>query len=98
MNDPEMAEIIAGQPKSDDAEAWTPRVADFKLEHHMLRDIISELKRIGQVTTAQLTGKPQPLEKPFPMPRTAIDAAIAAHERQWAEDFVGQFGFDASDI
>jgi len=98
VNDPEQAELMARQPKAEGGEEWAPRVADFKLEHHMLRDIISELKRIGQVSTAQLTGKPQPMEKPFPMPRTAIDAAIAAHEREWAEDFVAQFGFDASDI
>jgi len=98
LKDPEQAEIMAQQPKPETDEEWAPRLAEFKLEHHMLRDIISELKRIGQISATQLTGKAQPVEKPFPLPRTAIDAAITAHERQWAEDFIGQFGFDASDI
>lgn len=98
VNDPEQAEFMARRPKPETAEEWAPRVAEFQLIHHMMRDAISELKRIGQVSTAQLTGKPQPVEKPFPLPRTAVDAAIAAHEREWAEDFVAQFGFDSNDI
>ena len=94
-NDPEMAEQMARMPKPEGE--WAPRASEFGLNEQMLRDVIHELKQVKQAVIAGAGGKPS-AEKPFPMPRTAIDAAIAAHEREWAEDFVSQFGFDASDI
>lgn len=94
-NDPELARELARAPKPEGE--WAPRVAEFDLKAHMLREIITELKQIKQAGIAQTGNKPGP-EKPFPMPRTEIDRAIEAAEREWTVDFVAQFGFDASDI
>lgn len=95
VNDPEMAALIARQPKPEGE--WSPRTSEFGLQEHMLSTVISELKQVKQAVIAGAGGSPSP-EKPFPMPRTAVDDAIAEMEHQWAVDFVSQFGFDASDI
>ena len=95
VNDPEEAKFIASLPTPEGE--WSPRVSEFKLDHHMYRAMISELKQIKQSIVASAGGKPAQ-EKPFPTPRTAIDEAIAQAEREWSEDFVAQFGFEASDI
>jgi len=95
VNDPEEARYIASLPTPEGE--WSPRVSEFKLDHHMWRVMISELKQIKQNIVASAGGKPSQ-EKPFPAPRTAIDAALEAAEREWAENFVGQFGFGAEDI
>jgi len=95
LNDPDMARELARLPKPDGE--WSPRVSEFKLDHHMFQVMISELKQIKQGVIAAAGGKPSH-EKPFPAPRTEIDNAVAAMEREWAEDFISQFGFDASDI
>jgi hypothetical protein len=95
VNDKETAAEIAAMPRSD--EEWAPRVSEFGLAEHMLREVIHELKQLRQATIAVSGNKP-PAEKPFPVPRTEVERAIENIERQWAESFVGKFGFDANDI
>lgn len=95
VNDKEYAAHIASLPKSD--TEWAPRVAEFDLTAHLLREVLHELKALKQVSLAAAGGKPGEV-KPFPGPRTEIERAIEDAEKQWAESFVGQFGFDSSDI
>ena len=95
MNDKEATEQIAAMPKPD--EEWAPSVSEYDLQAHLLREILQANKALIQVTIAAAGGKPGS-DKPFPAPRTEIDRAIAALERDWAESFVGKFGFDAADI
>jgi hypothetical protein len=98
-NDPETAAHLAELrlSKSDDAEPWSPRISEFDLNITMLREILHAIKGLRQVSIAAAGGKPGE-EKPFPAPYTEIDRAIEAAERNWAEMFAGQFGFDADDI
>ena len=95
VNDPEAAALIAQMPKS--SEEWSPRVSEFDLTAHLLREILHAVKGGGQIAVAVAGGKPGEL-RPFPAPVTEVERAIASAERQWAESFVGQFGFDATDI
>lgn len=95
VNDKEAAAEIAALPKPD--REWSPRFAEYDLTAHLLREILHSLKSLRSVSIAAAGGKPGE-EKPFPAPYTEIDSAIAAADRQWAETFVGQFGFDAADI
>ena len=94
-NDKEYAAHLATLPKSD--TEWSPRVSEFGLKEHLLRDLLHEVRNLKQVTIAAAGGRPSE-EKPFPAPRTEIERAIADADRQWAESFVGQFGFSAEDI
>lgn len=98
-NDPETARELAAisLDKDPDAEPWAPRVSEFGLTQHLLRDILHAIKETSQATIAAAGGKPSEIT-PFPAPRTAIDQAIENAERAWAEDFAGRFGFSASDI
>lgn len=95
VNDPEAAAVIANTPKS--TSEWSPRVSEFDLTAHLLREILHATKANGQISIAAAGGKPGDL-KPFPAPVTEVERAIEAVEREWAESFVEQFGFDASDI
>ncbi|MBG6083235.1 hypothetical protein [Zhihengliuella flava] len=94
-NDPEAAEAIAAMPQLE--EEWAPRTSEFDLHAKILREIVHELKQNRQATIAAAGGKP-PAESPFPAPRTEIDKAIERAERTWTQDFIQQFGFDATDI
>lgn len=95
VNDPQMADVIAAQPKSD--REWAPSFAEFDLQAHLLREILHALKHNGQIALSAAGGSASDV-KPFPAPRTEIDRAIAELDREWAEDFAAQFGFDATDI
>lgn len=95
VNDKEYAAHIADMPKSPDE--WSPRVSEFNLTVHLLREILHAVKGNGQIAVATAGGKPGEL-KPFPAPVTEVERAIAAVERQWAESFVSRLGFDATDI
>lgn len=94
-NDPEMARELARLPKPEGE--WSPRVSEFGLQEQMFQMMISQLIQIKQSILASAGEKPTP-EKSFPSPVTEIDRAMKAMEREWAEDFVSQFGFDATDI
>lgn len=95
VNDPEMAAHIAAMPSPE--EEWAPAVSEYNLTAHLLRETVHELKQVKQAVIAS-TGTRPPHEKPFPAPRTEVDRAIAALEREWAQSFIEQWGFDASDI
>ena len=95
VNDPEAAAEIAALPRPENE--WAPSISEYDLTAHLLREILHSIKSLRQVSVAAAGGRPGE-EKPFPAPRTEVERAIAALERQWAETFVGQFGFDASDI
>ncbi|KUM34533.1 hypothetical protein AR689_10340 [Arthrobacter sp. EpRS71] len=95
VNDKEYAAHIASQPKPKGE--WAPRVSEFDLNAHLLREILHAVKSLRQTSIAVAGGKPSD-EAPFPGPRTEIDRALADLDRQWTEDFIGQFGFDATDI
>lgn len=98
-NDPEAAAQLAAMrlDAKDDAEPWAPKLSEFDLNITMLREILHAIKGLRQVSIAAAGGKPGD-EKPFPAPYTEIDRALAAAERNWAEMFVQQFGFEPDDI
>lgn len=95
VNDEESAAQIAAMPKTD--SEWTPRVSEFDLNAHILRELLQAVRSLKQVTVAAAGSRPRD-EKPFPYPKTELDRAIEEADRRWAESFVGQFGFDATDI
>lgn len=95
VNDKETAAELAQLPKPE--REWAPGVAEYDLHAHILRDLVNEVRSLTAVTIAAAGGKPGEV-KPFPVPRTEIDRAIQAAERDWAESFVSQYGFDAADI
>lgn len=94
-NDPELAEQLARQPESD--EEWSPRLAEFGLTEMLLREILHELKVNSAITMSAAGGKPGDV-KPFPAPRTAIQAARERLEREWAVDLAAKFGFTPDDV
>ncbi|WP_138443518.1 hypothetical protein [Sinomonas susongensis] len=99
-DDPETAAHLASlrMQEADEAKpAWAPRVSEFDLHAVLLREVIQRLDGIYQAAVVQ-TGNKAPEIPTFPGPRTAIDKAIEAAERDWAEGFVQQFGFDPEDI
>lgn len=94
-NDPEYAKHLASLPESE--EKWSPRVSDFDLNAILLRDVLNTLGVISQ-QLVQVNGGSPKQPKPFPAPFTEIDRAKAAAEREFAEDLVGMFGFEAADL
>ncbi|SEI44673.1 hypothetical protein SAMN04487917_101337 [Arthrobacter sp. yr096] len=95
VNDKEYAAYMASLPKSEDE--WAPRVAEFDLNAHLLRELLHAVKSLSTVTLAAAGGKPSE-PTPFPAPRTELERAMEAADRRWTEDFIGRLGFDASDI
>jgi hypothetical protein len=95
VNDKETAAELAALPKPE--REWAPGIAEYDLHAHILREILHGIKSLRQVSIAVAGGKPGE-EQMFPAPFTEIDRAIQAAERQWAESFIGGFGFDAADI
>ena len=47
VNDPEAALVIANMPRPD--TEWSPRVAEFDLNAHLLREILHAVKSNGQI-------------------------------------------------
>lgn len=98
VNDPaEAATLAKARLNAGDSEEWSPRVSEFDLTAHMLRELIHETRMMRAVLIQANGGKPGEL-KPFPAPRTEIDAAVERLEREWTEDFLGKLGFDKSYI
>jgi hypothetical protein len=99
-NDPETAAHLAKlrlQESEGDKPDWSPRVAEYDLHAMLMREMIQRLDGIYQAAVAQTGNKP-PQIPAFPTPKTAIDKAVAAAEREWTEAFVQQFGFSPDDI
>lgn len=101
-NDPEAARMLAqmqiDSEESGKARSWRPRVAEYKLENIQLGALISEMKRMNQALSVQITQKKPDAETPFPTPLTAIDLEIEAIERERTVELAALFGFGAEDI
>jgi hypothetical protein len=95
VNDPDEAARLAAMPPS--TERWSPRVSEYGLPAIMAREQINLLMTISQQLVGLAHGKPkQP--KLFPQPRTAIDRAVEAMERQHIEQIAGLLGFSPEDL
>ena len=95
VNDPEMADLLVREKKPE--QAWAPRVSEFDLNAHLLREILHILKALRQTTLA-VAGQRPPEEKPFPVPQTQLGRAQAEADQEWAVEFASQFGFSPADI
>lgn len=96
-DDPEAAKAIAEANQGKEMEPWAPRTAEWDLHATMLGDISNGIKTLIAATIKVNGGKPGDV-KPFPTPKTEIQAAMKAAERDWAVKFAGQFGFSAEDL
>lgn len=96
-NDPEAAKAIAEASQGRESEPWAPRTAEWDLHATMLGDIAMKLDRLAAILIKVNGGNPGDV-KPFPTPKTQIQAAMKAAEREWAVQFAGQFGFSAEDL
>lgn len=95
-NDPELAEIMAAQPTP--SEPWTPRVQDWGLTNMLLAQAVNGLTMLQNTQIAIATQKKPAEFKPFPTPRTAVDRAKEAHEKQFVTDVLGLLGFEPGDF
>lgn len=95
VNDPEQAAELAKLPAPQ--ESWTPKVSEYDLAAIMMRDQINLLATISQQLVGLAHGKPkQP--KLFPGPRTEIDRAVKAMEREHIEGIAAALGFSPEDL
>lgn len=96
-NDPEAVAAMAAMQAGGERLPWAPRTAEWDLH----ASILSQIADGVQVLTAALIkvngGKPGDI-KPFPTPRTKIQDAMKAAEREWAAGFIEQFGFSKEDL
>lgn len=97
VNDPEAAKAIAAVSQNNKSEPWAPRTSEWDLHATILGDIATSIKVLTAATIKVNGGKPSDV-KPFPAPKTEIQAAMQAAEREWTEDFVQKFGFSAEDV
>lgn len=101
-NDPESAQLLAEQrlaaQDSEGGKEWSPRVSEYGLDQQMMGELINLNKQMLQALTVQITQKAPKAEKPFPVPRTAIEDFMERIERQRTVDFAGLFGFAPEDI
>lgn len=95
LNDPERAREIAKLPKPK--EPWSPRISEYDLAAVMRREFISAINSVQQTVVASVGGKPKPV-KPFPVPRTELDRAREAEDKQFTLDIIGMFGFSETDL
>jgi len=96
-NDPEAAKAIAAAHQGKESDPWAPRTSEWDLTATLLSDIANGIKVLTAATIKSGGGKPGDV-KPFPTPKTEIQAAMKAAEREWAVQFAGQFGFSAEDL
>lgn len=96
-NDPEAAKAIAEAHQGKEETSWAPRTSEWDLTATLLSDISNGIKVLTAATIKVNGGKPGDV-KPFPTPKTEIQAAMKAAEREWAVQFAGQFGFSAEDL
>ena len=96
-NDPEAAKAIAAASQGKVMEPWTPRAAEWDLHATILGQIATGIEVLTAATIKVNGGKPGDV-KPFPTPKSEIQAAMKAAEREWAVQFAGQFGFSAEDL
>lgn len=102
QNDPEHAELIARAREEADnedegREPWSPRLAEYDLHAHLMRDMIQALVGVRTAVIAAAGGKPRSVPD-YPTPVTEVDKATARLERAWAQNVLQQFGFDPEDF
>lgn len=92
VNDPEQAALIAESRSKDDddAEPWSPRLAEFGLTERLLRDAVLAIRGVQAAVIASASGKPARIE-PYPMPRTEIARAVERANEQWAQSIIDIF-------
>lgn len=94
-NDPEKAAQLAARPKP--AEPWTPKLSEYDLQAMLLREAVHEMRQISQQLVGLAHGTPRKIQL-FPGPRTAIDRAVAAMERQHIQQIAALLGFSPEDL
>jgi hypothetical protein len=94
-NDPERAAELAALPAP--SEKWTPPVSEYGVTQILLREMTNQLRGMSQQLVGLAHGKPQQPQL-FPGPRTEIDRAVEAMERQHVEDIAGLLGFSPEDL
>lgn len=100
QNDPEQAQMIAQareEQAGDEPEPWSPRVADYDLHAHLLRDLIQSVLGLQTAVVAAAGGKPGSTPT-YPGPKTEVDRAIEALNEAWARDLAARFGFAEDDF
>lgn len=100
MNDPETAEYLAQLSMDRDAEgrdSYAPRLSEWDIHATLQREIVDGIKALRATMIALKRGKPGDV-KPFPTPRTAVEAAKKEAERRWAVDFGAHLGFSPEDF
>lgn len=97
VNDPTAAKAIAESQQGKERDPYAPRTAEWDLTATLLSEIANGLQVLTAATIKVNGGRPGNI-KPFPTPRTKIQAAMKAAEREWAEGFVQQLGFSPGDI
>lgn len=88
LNDPEFARAAVAH-ESGDGPAWAPKISEFDLHATLLRDVVQTLQGVQVAVIASAGGKP-PKVSPYPVPRTALDAAREALLHEWADDLIGR--------
>lgn len=96
-NDPEAAKALAALGTGEDREPWAPRTSEWDLTATLLSEVVNGLQTLTAVTLKVAGGNPGEI-KPFPTPKTKIQEAMKAAEREWAEGFIQQLGFSKEDI
>lgn len=100
QNDPEQAKLIAQareEQAGDESEPWSPRVANYDLHAHLLRDLIQSVLGLQAAVVASAGGKPGSTPT-YPGPKTEVDRAMEVLNEAWARDLASRFGFDESDF
>lgn len=90
-----LAEQDARRAAGDDVDArepWAPPLEQWDLTAQQLSVLINEVKALRQTTISAAGGRAR-AERPFPSPRTALAAAEARRDEQYAEDIGARFGF-----
>lgn len=94
LNDPEYAAEMAKQPEP--TEKWAPRMSEWDLPAQQGAKIIDLLQALIGATINTAGGKASPVE-PEARPRTALDDARKARERQETGAFLEQLGYTEGD-
>lgn len=100
MNDPATAEYLAQlsiEQGEEDRDSYAPRLSEWDIHATLQREMVDSIKSLIAVTVRVAGGTPGDV-KPFPAPRTAIEAAKKEAERRWAVDFGAQLGFSPEDF
>lgn len=90
VNDPEEARMIAAQLADQEESAYSPPLEEFDLHAEQQAQIIDLLMVVARNTSG---GKGA--VKPSPRPVTEVHRQQKLLEREWADNIIAAFGFDA---